>query len=67
MAYNVLKRLDSSAASVKFLIMDESDMMLDDSFQKEITDLLSVIPVRHSRTAPGLEGKQFKPMKLICF
>lgn len=55
MAYSILKQLGDSA-SIQYLIMDESDMMLDDSFEDDIANLLSIIPVKHSCEQPDATG-----------
>jgi superfamily II DNA/RNA helicase len=57
-AYKILKNLGDDA-SIRYVIMDESDMMLDDSFEDEIANLLSIIPVKYSRDQPDSAGECF--------
>jgi superfamily II DNA/RNA helicase len=54
-AYNILKNIGDEV-SVQYLVMDESDMMLDDSFVTEIANIISVVPIKFSENIGGAEG-----------
>jgi superfamily II DNA/RNA helicase len=54
LAYKILKQLGDSI-SVRYFVMDESDMLLDDSFVKEVGNILSVVPIKsvgNSKSGP---------------
>ncbi|KAI6171054.1 hypothetical protein M3Y97_01082400 [Aphelenchoides bicaudatus] len=66
MAYKILKSLGDSI-SVRYVVIDESDILLDDSFESEIADFLSVVPVKHSRDHPdSTDGAQMIFASATC-
>ncbi|KAK0411279.1 hypothetical protein QR680_005579 [Steinernema hermaphroditum] len=48
---------EAKCSDVDTIVMDEADMLMDDSFVSVLTELFSIVPVRHSETNTEENGE----------